>query len=164
MCSFQLCIYLNNRIQIRNGFIESRSYFRIERNNRRFIITLLIREQFHPNGFLDFKHYHVTFVPNLPCTLQIIKAKVSQTITNKFIFVILVTTITMLMMIDYGISSTINKEPIGFFHSWTRKLIKLMSSVYNHNYMISIPFSFCNCIILLYRIQRVTSWCCRCGN
>ena len=28
----------------------------------------------------------------------------------------------MLMMIDYGISSTINKEPIGFFHSWTRKL------------------------------------------
>ena len=61
----------------------------------------------------------------------------------------------MLMVVDNGICSSIDKEAIGFNHSRRRQLEHFVSTMYYYKHMVSLILSFLNSIILTYGIKRV---------
>lgn len=69
----------------------------------------------------------------------------------------------MLMMINNGIRSSINKKAISFLHSQRGQLKILMASMHNYKNNISIFTSLMNLVKLLNRINRIcppTSFSC----
>ena len=66
---------------------------------------------------LEIKFHHIAIVPNVISAVRVIKEQISKTIYDGLTFVSLITTIAMLMMIDYRICSCINKETVGLYHS-----------------------------------------------
>lgn len=99
-------------------------------------------------ALIKSKFYHVTLIPIRTTLTSPIEAEISKTVKDWLTVICLKTGITMLMMVNNSIGTSINEETIPFNHPWRRILEMLNSSMTYHNHMISFLFRFTNYIIL----------------
>ena len=79
----------------------------------------------------EVQTYHVALVPKTVSERLLVKAEIAQPIEYRLSVIDFVAGIAMLVVIDYSVSSRVNKESVGFHHTKRRQLEVLVAAVYD---------------------------------